>query len=457
MVRASVVNDGDNAVASQYEALRDKYAVREQSLASYVFWEQDSVYYADHCLGTGNDFSSPPLAGVGALINSCNDALTGGGIIFGKALAGTYPVETQIKLSSGISLIGEGCTYGATNYGTVLLLSNNVNTDMIVNKDASNDWIQIKNITLAGNRANQTAGSGISLTNAPRFRIEDVRFNQWKDYAINVGSGSGEGHINRVDFINIECNVADFGAITINAPDGWVTDCQGVSLKSGIYLASGAQGCIIRGNMTFTCGWHGIYNYSGYYNQILGNRCTTNTQSGIALFNTVSNVCNSNACFNNDQAVSGNDGGIRIWGTSTDNELIGNRCYDKQGIKTQAFGISMAVNSDDNTIIANTVRGNKTVGIVDAGAGNTIRNNPSYVTENSGTGTITNPATAEVIAHGLDVTPTVDDITITLAENPTNAITALWVDTIGAANFTVNCEPAPGASDLDFGWRVVVL
>ena len=77
--------------------------------------------------------------------------------------------------------------------------------------------------------------------------------------------------------------------------------------------------------------------------------------------------------------------------------------------------------------------------------------------ENSGTDTIPSggPPASKVVAHGLPYTPTLDQIIITLGENPTNTPGAIWVDTIGAANFTVNCENDPGASNLDFGWRII--
>jgi hypothetical protein len=83
-----------------------------------------------------------------------------------------------------------------------------------------------------------------------------------------------------------------------------------------------------------------------------------------------------------------------------------------------------------------------------------IRNNLGHVTENSGTGSITSGSTSDVITHGCSFTPTAADITITLTENPTNTPGAIWVDTIGATYFTVNCENDPGASNLDFSWSV---
>ena len=72
----------------------------------------------------------------------------------------------------------------------------------------------------------------------------------------------------------------------------------------------------------------------------------------------------------------------------------------------------------------------------------------------SGTGTIANATTSVNVTHGCGYTPTIDQITITLAENPTNDPGIIWIDTIGATTFKVNCRADPGASNLDFGWKV---
>lgn len=90
-------------------------------------------------------------------------------------------------------------------------------------------------------------------------------------------------------------------------------------------------------------------------------------------------------------------------------------------------------------------------------ATNRIHNNFGYVTENSGSDSIANGTTSKVVAHGLAVTPSAEDFTIIGKENPTNDVGTIWVDTIGATNFTVNVENDPGASNWDFGWKVIVL
>lgn len=79
------------------------------------------------------------------------------------------------------------------------------------------------------------------------------------------------------------------------------------------------------------------------------------------------------------------------------------------------------------------------------------------VVKNSGTATILSAATSVVVTHGLGVTPTLDDIRVTMGESPTNDPGNVWVDTITATQFTINCRNDPGVSNLDLGWQAIVL
>jgi len=85
---------------------------------------------------------------------------------------------------------------------------------------------------------------------------------------------------------------------------------------------------------------------------------------------------------------------------------------------------------------------------------NRVRNVLGYVTENSGTSSITSGQTTKVVAHGLATTPT--RIDINFREQGTSDYGRWWVDTIGATNFTLNVSADPGASNLDFAWRAEV-
>ena len=73
----------------------------------------------------------------------------------------------------------------------------------------------------------------------------------------------------------------------------------------------------------------------------------------------------------------------------------------------------------------------------------------------SGTGTIANAETTEVVTHNLGSTPTLDNINFVFGEDSTTAISAWWVDTLTATQFTININD-PGASGQDLAWTVEV-
>lgn len=97
-----------------------------------------------------------------------------------------------------------------------------------------------------------------------------------------------------------------------------------------------------------------------------------------------------------------------------------------------------------------------TVTFSSSGGTVSLRDNIDYITENSGNATITSAATSVVVTHGLSRQPAPQDVSVIGAENPTNDVGTIWVDTFTSTQFTVNCENAPGASDFTFGWRASV-
>lgn len=129
-------------------------------------------------------------------------------------------------------------------------------------------------------------------------------------------------------------------------------------------------------------------------------------------------------------------------------------CHFISADTTQNFAFN---GSEDNILINSCTFSSTDVGGTPSGKTISITNSTGMttdLTENSGTGSITSGSTTDVITHGLMHTPSIDDITITFAENPTNDPGNIWVDTITSTQFTVNCRNDPGASNLDFGWRV---
>lgn len=214
--------------------------------------------------------------------------------------------------------------------------------------------------------------------------------------------------------------------------------CQNAGLRTD---TDGTERIQVIGGDYETC-YYGVWFNEQSSGQIIGVKCSANTGGSDIIAHTSSGVLVMGCECRSTQAQN-------IYFYNSDNCLaIGNVCEN-------ATTASIKVDTGSQNCL---IQGN----VVDSAIStddisNRIRDNIGWITENSGTGSIASGTTADVIAHGLSVTPTVDDISITLAENPTNTPGAIWVDTIGAANFTVNCENDPGASNLDFGWRVAVL
>lgn len=86
--------------------------------------------------------------------------------------------------------------------------------------------------------------------------------------------------------------------------------------------------------------------------------------------------------------------------------------------------------------------------------GNVIKyRNRGYITENSGTATITSGNTVVQVTHGLDVTPDEEKIRLVPLEDPTNTPGVIGVSANATDTyFWIFCENDPGASNLDIGW-----
>lgn len=145
--------------------------------------------------------------------------------------------------------------------------------------------------------------------------------------------------------------------------------------------------------------------------KIVGNYIEGAYFSGMHLRGIENSVIANNIIKNSGQGASAtyDDGMMLFDGTylvagSVDNLIIGNRCFDDQGVKTQSYGVKTFQNADRNIIVGNNVRDNKDGGMSLVGSNNIVRDNLGYITENSGSSTGT--GAQQTIAHGLATTPT---------------------------------------------------
>jgi len=167
----------------------------------------------------------------------------------------------------------------------------------------------------------------------------------------------------------------------------------------------------------------GIYFIDAYDTDFWGNKSWNNTGDGIIFENVVNMLSQGNLS-------TGNNGvGMRVVGSGASIKSIGDMIYGQTN--------------------------NYSPGI--AATGIKIRNNDTFVTQNSGTGTINSGSTSVTVNHGLAVTPAASDINVTLLASPTNDPGSIWISNITSTQFTINCRNNPGTSGASLAWRAAVI
>ncbi len=371
-----------------------------------------------------------------------------------------------------------------------------------VNAGASN--IKIDNCSLVnctGNGVRAKTGTGAVITNLVIshsyvnatdehgivFNWEVEKSSIYKCWIGNTAANANGIWVgNSSTHLNIEGNTIDTpGDIGIEL---W-TGCDFSTVRGNVVKDAGLMGisldgsdwCTVVGNVVDTPSGQGLELALSQRCVLEGNTVFNPGATGIA----VSNTTPKENIIKNNQVIDGGSSvhGIQIVNTGTGSQITGNVVINcNRGIFINGAGNNIKIaenyvrdndatgiylfNVTDPEIYNNTMINNN----VGAGGGevdgvflNTVttpkvyRNvgNSGHFTGNTGTGSITSGGTTDVITHGLAITPTAANIIITLTENPTNTPGAIWVDTIGSSQFTVNCENDPSTSNLDFAWQVL--
>ncbi len=113
---------------------------------------------------------------------------------------------------------------------------------------------------------------------------------------------------------------------------------------------------------------------------------------------------------------------------------------------TNGVGVYLDGNSSNNVVEDNDFE--EVSGVDDNGSGNTVKHNRGYTTENSGSATISNGTDNAVVGHGLEATPTKVAVTGGHTE-----VANLYVDTVGATNFTVHAKDGNVTGDRTVYWE----
>jgi hypothetical protein len=82
-----------------------------------------------------------------------------------------------------------------------------------------------------------------------------------------------------------------------------------------------------------------------------------------------------------------------------------------------------------------------------------IANNLGLVTENSGTATVPAGSGSATVAHGLNFTPALSDLSVMPNVNSSGSF--WWVDNVTSTTFRINMNSAP-ASNTPFSWNATI-
>lgn len=387
-------------------------------------------------------------------IQAAIDSLgTDGGLI--HLAKGNYVLGATVVLNHKITLEGEGRDV------TEVYLAGSVNDDILRTTDvatAADRWLNIciRDITFDGNKTYNTAGDGFDIQGCWKLNITRVIIRQVAKVGLRIGgttTSTLETHLE-------DLFITDTGeqAIYHSAFDthGYNVYVDTTDSQSGVTLASDNN--VFFHLHVFNAAESGIRLITGTKNNTLI-QCVgdTNTHGGIRVDGNWNQLIGCEA-FNNSSGLANDHSGIEITGQY--NIVTGGHFWDTRsssGSRMQKYGIEERTTGNNNYFAFNNVIQNKTGQILVLGSGTRVFSNPDYVTENSGTGTINSGSTSATITHGLSVTPSAEDIIITLKELSTSDPGQIYVDNIGATTFQVNCRNNPGASNLDFGWRVITL
>jgi len=209
--------------------------VREET-ASYIIFKVGTTYYAKNGETGEIEFSGTDAATV---IQSAIDAIgSKGGKIFIKS--GVYEISKPIKVNwdadQFISIQGEGEGYNRT----ILRLADGVNDHMFkVRQYSKGDHFEMFNVRLEGNRANQTAGSGIYLGGTYKTRLRNLHIADFKDYGIEAEAEGGRS-CTEMTFANIFIIFNDVGGLKLHASDD--------NFLSNIHIGNVPVGLDLRGN-----------------------------------------------------------------------------------------------------------------------------------------------------------------------------------------------------------------
>lgn len=266
-------------------------------------------------------------------------ASTGGGKV--TLLDGTYTVSGNITLDSRVTLEGQG-------YGTVIKIVDGRNADVnVIYAGSSKTLAQVKNLTLDGNKTNNSSGtqSGVKLdSGSSNITVENIEVKNFRNNGFTLAVCNG----NRIERCKLHNNDSS-GIYTYQVTACKIIDNECYSNKlSGIHLSTISQ-----------------------YNIVKKNHCYLNEQRGIYLSASDDNNVWNNVCKENSQYADDTYSNIYLDTDASKNNIQGNMCRMGAHTNKPKYGILVSGSGCINNFVTNNdlLDGGYTANFYDSGTG----------------------------------------------------------------------------------------
>jgi len=393
-----VLSTNSTTYVNEYSALKT---------ASYIIYKDGSTIVA-----LSGTTSALLASGTNAsyVIQHAIDATASTGMGSIHIREGEYDITNTIILRNGITLLGI--------YKWTQLKAKNLNGDMLKTAIGAMN-IHIANILLWGRRDQadgQTNGNGINIYgdgSGYRTRLENLIITYTSKSGIEIGGSTGATAGTDMHIVGSDISYSGEDGIHVGTASGSGNDLVierntiHHNLQHGIHLRCAAGDQII-GNNIYGNTLSGISEEGEGQNQIIGNKINANGQYGIKFGYANRDQIIGNEILDNSQTANNTYYGIRIEGgvgRAAYNTISNNYIGSSSKVKVH-IGIYLGDSADYNLVTNNIIKEVGNVAILNrGGANNKIWRNIGFVTENSGTATISSSISV-TFNHGLAGTPT---------------------------------------------------
>jgi hypothetical protein len=362
-------------------ALKD-YVIARTTGSSYYVYKQNETYYAQNGLnGTVEDHDM----NCSAVLSYAFSHVPRGGTVLLRPLASAddaYYVNSTIYPKNDTTLASE-------NKVVTICLENNSNKDVISLFNVAD--VQIRDITIYGNRENKANGSGIIINSDHSYDSNHVVENVFVEHCSQMGIWVQQWPRNNV-FGNVQVSYCGEYGVEIDSSDQHLTDVEsgwsGLSGFKVLGMDNYFTNCISWGSGEKEKVESNGFTVSNYRNMFIGCDASANYGGGFVLACANQSILASCVARDNGQTVNGqtiilNPGrcGFDLYNT-TSTILTGCVSTDENENKTQDYGFTEGGNSDYNLITDCNFEGNK-VGAVFAlvGLHSVVRDTLGYETD----------------------------------------------------------------------------